>query len=69
MKTFIIRIIDIYRLCIAPYIPTECRFYPTCSCYMKESIEKKGVFQGVFAGVKRILKCHPLHPGGYDPVK
>ncbi len=69
MKKTAIFLINAYRICIAPIVPTECRFYPTCSCYMKESIEKNGVIKGALLGFKRILKCNPLHPGGYDPVK
>lgn len=69
MKKILIKIIDVYRISLSPFIPTECRFYPTCSCYMKEAIEKKGILSGIFLGFKRILKCNPFHPGGYDPVK
>jgi putative membrane protein insertion efficiency factor len=69
MKKLIIIILNIYRILISPYIPSECRFHPTCSCYMKEAIEKKGICKGIFLGFKRILKCNPLYPGGYDPVK
>jgi uncharacterized protein len=69
MKKYVIRLIDLYSIFISPFIPTECRFYPTCSCYMKEAIEKKGLGLGILQGLKRILKCNPLYPGGYDPVK
>jgi uncharacterized protein len=69
MRKFVIRLIDLYRVILSPFIPTECRFYPTCSCYAKEAIEKKGLTMGILYGLKRILKCNPLHPGGYDPVK
>lgn len=69
VKKFFLYLLDIYRLLISPYVPTECRFYPTCSCYMKEAIEKKGILKGFLLGLKRILKCNPLYPGGYDPVK
>jgi len=62
-------VLRLYRLCLSPYIPTTCRFYPTCSCYMIEAIQKKGFWTGVFLGLMRILKCNPLHPGGFDPVK
>lgn len=68
MKIIVLFIIEFYRLAISPYIPTQCRFYPTCSEYMKESIKKKGLVPGLFCGFKRILKCNPFHPGGYDPV-
>ncbi|HEX2966052.1 MAG TPA: membrane protein insertion efficiency factor YidD [Syntrophorhabdaceae bacterium] len=68
MKKVIICLIRFYRL-IAPFIPGECRFYPTCSHYMQEAIEKKGIWRGIAAGSKRILRCNPLFPGGYDPVK
>jgi uncharacterized protein len=69
VKGILIRLLDIYRILISPYIPTQCRFYPTCSCYMKEAIEKKGISKGIAMGLKRILKCNPFYPGGYDPVK
>ncbi|WDU84631.1 membrane protein insertion efficiency factor YidD [Caloramator sp. Dgby_cultured_2] len=48
--------------------PPSCRFYPTCSQYSLEAIEKYGAIKGSVLSIKRILKCHPLHPGGYDPV-
>jgi putative membrane protein insertion efficiency factor len=69
MKKLLILMIDIYSICLAPYIPTECRYHPTCSHYMKESIEKKGVLRGVLKGMKRILRCNPFCAGGYDPVQ
>jgi len=69
MKKIVLSLLGIYRICISPYVPTECRFYPTCSCYMEEAIQKKGTLRGVLLGIKRILKCNPLYPGGYDPVK
>jgi uncharacterized protein len=61
--------LKLYRLLLSPYIPTSCRFYPTCSSYMMEAIQKKGFWKGVLLGLLRILKCHPFHPGGFDPVK
>jgi len=69
VKRFFLLLLDIYTLLISPYVPTECRYYPTCSCYMKEAIEKKGLLKGALLGFKRILKCNPFYPGGYDPVK
>jgi uncharacterized protein len=69
MKTIAIYVIRLYRAIISPYVPTECRYYPTCSRYMAEAIEKKGIWKGILLGLRRILKCNPLFPGGYDPVK
>ncbi len=60
--------IRLYRACISPLLGQNCRFTPSCSCYAIEAIEKKGVLKGMWLGLKRILKCHPFHPGGHDPV-
>ncbi|MCX7735755.1 MAG: membrane protein insertion efficiency factor YidD [Candidatus Kapabacteria bacterium] len=67
-KKIIISIIKLYKFAISPIFPSSCRFYPTCSSYSIEAIEKFGVGKGSILAVKRILKCHPFHPGGYDPV-
>ena len=69
MKSIVLGLLKLYKLLISPYVPTACRFYPSCSAYMLEAIEKKGVFRGAMYGLLRILKCHPFHPGGFDPVK
>jgi len=53
---------------ISSFSPRVCRFYPTCSEYTIQALRKYGLVKGVFLGIKRILKCHPFHPGGYDPV-
>jgi putative membrane protein insertion efficiency factor len=70
IKKFFILIIKFYQKYISSLkkYPT-CRFYPTCSQYAIEAIEKRGLFIGGFLFLKRILKCHPFHPGGYDPVE
>ena len=68
MKTLCILFIRFYQLFISPLFPPTCRFYPTCSQYAIEAIQKKGVLRGVWLAIKRIVKCHPFHPGGYDPV-
>jgi putative membrane protein insertion efficiency factor len=68
MKTLCIVLIRFYQLFISPLFPPTCRFYPTCSQYAIEAIQKKGVLRGVWLAIKRIVKCHPFHPGGYDPV-
>jgi uncharacterized protein len=69
MKKIAVFLLKLYRLFVSPYVPTTCRFYPTCSCYMMEAIQKKGFWRGVSLGLLRILKCNPFHPGGFDPVK
>ena len=68
MKALFILFIRFYQLFISPLFPPTCRFYPTCSQYAIEAIRKKGVLRGVWLAIKRIAKCHPFHPGGYDPV-
>lgn len=69
MKTVVINCIKFYRKFISPLKKPSCRFYPTCSQYTLEAVEKYGALKGGFMGVKRILKCHPYNKGGYDPVK
>lgn len=56
-----------YQLAIAPWLGKNCRFVPSCSAYMIEAIEKYGVVRGVWKGLCRIGRCHPFHPGGWDP--
>ena len=68
MKFILLGIITFYRKCISPLKPATCRFYPTCSAYAYEAVKKYGAIKGTWLAVKRILKCHPFHPGGYDPV-
>ncbi|MCD8175604.1 MAG: membrane protein insertion efficiency factor YidD [Phascolarctobacterium sp.] len=65
----IVLIIKCYQVFISPLLGTHCRFYPTCSAYAVEAIEKKGALKGAWMTLKRLLKCHPFHPGGYDPVE
>ncbi|USG65801.1 membrane protein insertion efficiency factor YidD [Brevibacillus ruminantium] len=57
-----------YQLFISPYKPPSCRFAPTCSHYAIEAIRRFGAWKGSWLAVRRILKCHPFHPGGFDPV-
>lgn len=68
MKVFFLFLIRLYRKKLSPLFPSRCRFYPSCSAYSYEAIEKYGALKGGFLTVKRILKCHPFNPGGYDPV-
>lgn len=68
MKQIAILMIKFYRLFISPLKPPTCRFVPTCSEYALQAIEKYGILRGGSKAVARILRCHPFHPGGYDPV-
>lgn len=68
MKTIFLALIGLYRRCFSPMKPPTCRFYPTCSAYAYEAIATYGALKGGWLAVRRILKCHPFHPGGYDPV-
>ena len=67
MKKVILILISMYQK-ISSLTPARCRFYPTCSEYTKQAINKYGLFKGGWLGIKRISKCHPLNDGGYDPV-
>ncbi len=68
MSRLLILCIRFYKIFISPLKPPTCRFYPTCSAYAIEAIQKKGPVKGTWLAIKRIAKCHPFHPGGYDPV-
>lgn len=68
MKPIALALLRFYKRFISPMLPSACRFEPTCSVYMYQAIEKYGVFKGGWMGIKRIGRCHPFHPGGYDPV-
>ncbi len=68
MQKLLIALLRAYRCAISPLFGQHCRFYPSCSAYTYEAIEKHGVLKGIWLGIRRILKCQPFHPGGYDPV-
>ncbi|WP_416350317.1 membrane protein insertion efficiency factor YidD [Mammaliicoccus lentus] len=68
MKKLFIKLIRLYQRYISPLTPPTCRFHPTCSNYAIEAISEYGVLKGTWLAIKRILKCHPFHPGGFDPV-
>lgn len=57
-----------YRRYVSPALPARCRFYPSCSAYAQEALAKHGALRGTGLAVWRLLRCHPFHPGGYDPV-
>ncbi|MCJ7842691.1 membrane protein insertion efficiency factor YidD [Lederbergia sp. NSJ-179] len=68
LKTIFLSLIRFYRKFISPLKPPTCRFYPTCSQYGLEAIQRYGAIRGGWLTIKRIVKCHPFHPGGIDPV-
>ncbi len=68
MRRLVVFVIKLYKRFVSPFLPPACRFYPTCSDYAREAIMKYGVAKGSFLAVRRILKCHPLCEGGFDPV-
>lgn len=68
MKQLFIWLIRGYRMFISPLFPPTCRFQPTCSMYAIQAIERFGAIRGTWLATKRILRCHPFCPGGYDPV-
>ena len=68
MKYIAMALIRLYQVTLSPILPPACRFTPTCSRYAYEALDRFGFFKGGWLAVKRIGRCHPFHPGGYDPV-
>jgi len=68
MKRMVIALLRFYKRWISPMLGQHCRFHPSCSDYMREAVERFGVVRGVWLGLRRLGRCHPLHPGGLDPV-
>ena len=69
MRHVLIALIRIYQRCISPWTPAVCRFRPTCSEYAVQALGKYGAWRGGWMAVRRLCRCHPFHPGGYDPVR
>ncbi len=67
-QRLLIGLIRFYQRAISPYFPSCCRYTPTCSQYALQAVRKYGALKGGYLAVRRILRCHPFHPGGYDPV-
>jgi hypothetical protein len=68
MRWLLTGLIRVYQAAISPLIPPSCRFYPSCSRYAAEAIRRHGAMRGTVLAAWRLAKCHPLHPGGFDPV-
>jgi hypothetical protein len=69
MQRIVIGVLEAYKLFVSPLLPSACRYYPTCSEYMMDAVQKHGVWKGTWMGLKRLGRCHPFHEGGYDPVR
>jgi uncharacterized protein len=69
MQRIVIIALHGYKRFISPLLPSACRYYPTCSDYMRQAVETHGVWRGTWMGIKRLSRCHPFEEGGYDPVR
>lgn len=65
---FLAALVRAYRRWVSPLTPPACRFYPSCAAYAEEALVRYGALRGTWLAVRRLLRCHPFHPGGYDPV-
>jgi len=68
MKSLLLFLIRGYQYALRPMLGANCRFYPSCSDYAKEAVDRHGALRGLWLASRRILRCHPYHPGGFDPV-
>lgn len=69
MRTLLLAALRAYRYALRPMLGANCRFYPSCSDYASEAIERYGALRGGWLAARRVARCHPWHPGGYDPVR
>ena len=68
MTRLLLVLIRAYQRFVSPYMPSSCRFYPSCSTYAVDAIARRGPWRGSYLALRRLLRCHPFHAGGYDPV-
>jgi putative membrane protein insertion efficiency factor len=68
IRALLVLVVRAYRLVLSPLLPPRCRFYPSCSAYAVGALERHGALRGGWLTVRRLARCHPLHPGGIDPV-
>ncbi|MFW6191125.1 MAG: membrane protein insertion efficiency factor YidD [Thiohalospira sp.] len=68
MRTILVLVVRLYRYLVSPLLGPRCRFHPTCSCYAEEAVRRFGAVRGGWLAVRRLVRCHPWHPGGVDPV-
>ena len=68
MQRLLASLLTLYKHHLSPWLPSACRFHPTCSVYMREAVEEYGAAQGVWLGIRRLARCHPFSEGGFDPV-
>jgi hypothetical protein len=68
MKRVVILAIRVYQIALSPFLPTSCRYFPTCSHYSREAVQQYGIIKGVWLGLKRLARCHPWGGKGFDPI-
>ncbi len=69
LRKTLVAVIRLYKILLSPLLPPACRFYPSCSTYAIQALERYGLIKGLWLAGKRVLRCHPYHPGGFDPVE
>lgn len=69
LERLVLLALRFYQRFISPFKPPSCRFHPTCSSYTRDAVRRFGPYRGLWKGLQRIMRCHPWHPGGYDPAE